>query len=457
MRARTRLFSDSSYPASRMDMVEMIGRLPLDALARSRVPDDLETVRRRADKATPRQARSSRRAIEEVWRCAEALYRSGTQPGLQLCVRRRGEVALHRSLGHARGNAPRQPAGERAVVMTPSTPVNAFSASKSVTAMLVHKLEEDGRLRLDDAVQDHIPAFGRRGKEAITIRQILTHRAGIPDLPDGGLDLDLLAQPERLLDLLCDLEPRSAPGAKPAYHAISGGFVLGEVIQRVTGGSVRDLAARTVREPLGLEWFHYGVDTADLERVARNASTGPLPPPPISWLLKRTLGTDLRELIQLSNDPRFLTAVVPSANLFTTAGDIARFYQCLLDGGELEGVRVFEEETVERALAAHGPPACDGNLILPMRYSPGFMLGSDTLSLYGWNHPRAFGHLGFSNVICWADPDRDLVVALLTTGKPVFSAHVVRLAQLIASIHDAFPPIGPRRTRKRARGASDSP
>lgn len=434
----------------------MIGRLPLEALARSRVPDELETVRRRANEATPRQARSSRRAIEEVWRCAEALYRTGTQPGLQLCIRRRGEVALHRSLGHARGNAPQELADERAVVMTPSTPVNAFSASKSATAMLLHKLEEEGRLRLDDPVQDHIPAFGRHGKEAITIRQILTHRAGIPDLPEGGLDLDLLAQPEHLLELLCDLEPRSAPGAKPAYHAISGGFVLGEVIRRVTGESVREFAARTVREPLGLEWFHYGVDAADIERVARNAYTGPVPLPPISWLLKRTLGTDLPELIELSNDPRFLTAVVPSANLFTTAGDVARFYQCLLDGGELDGVRVFAQETVARAIAGHGPPACDGNLILPMRYSPGFMLGSDTLSLYGWNHPRAFGHLGFSNVLCWADPDRDLVVALLTTGKPVISTHVVRLIQLVASIHDAFPPIGSRRARKSAGGVSVS-
>ena len=89
----------------------------------------------------------------------------------------------------------------------------------------------------------------------------------------------------------------------------------------------------------------------------------------------------------------------------------------------------------------------DLTLMMPIAYSPGFMLGNGSLSLYGWNHPRAFGHIGLSNVFCWADPDRDLVVALLTTGKPVVSLHVVRLCQLIAAIHDCFPPVARRRAR----------
>jgi len=76
---------------------------------------------------------------------------------------------------------------------------------------------------------------------------------------------------------------------------------------------------------------------------------------------------------------------------------------------------------------------------LPMRYSSGLMLGSDSLSLFGWNHPRAFGHVGLSNLFTWADPDRDLVVALLTTGKPVIGPHIVALVQLFCSIHEAFP------------------
>jgi CubicO group peptidase (beta-lactamase class C family) len=74
-----------------------------------------------------------------------------------------------------------------------------------------------------------------------------------------------------------------------------------------------------------------------------------------------------------------------------------------------------------------------------MRYSSGFMLGNEQASLYGWDHPRAFGHVGLSNLFTWADPDRDLVVALLTTGKPILGTHLVALPQLIAEIHKAFP------------------
>jgi CubicO group peptidase (beta-lactamase class C family) len=73
------------------------------------------------------------------------------------------------------------------------------------------------------------------------------------------------------------------------------------------------------------------------------------------------------------------------------------------------------------------------------------MLGNHFLSLYGWNHPQAFGHIGLSNIFSWADPERELVVALLTTGKPVLSLHVLRLAQLLAEIHDCFPQIAGRR------------
>jgi len=76
---------------------------------------------------------------------------------------------------------------------------------------------------------------------------------------------------------------------------------------------------------------------------------------------------------------------------------------------------------------------------MPIAYGNGFMLGNDSLSLFGWQHPNAFGHLGLSNVICWADPDRELAVALLTTGKPIVSLHTVRLAQLVSEIHEAFP------------------
>ena len=105
--------------------------------------------------------------------------------------------------------------------------------------------------------------------------------------------------------------------------------------------------------------------------------------------------------------------MVPSANLLTTANDVAVFYQCIMDGGSFEGTRVFEEPTVERALEApHDELVIDRMLGLPLRYGSGFMLGSDSISPYGWDRPQAFGHVGLSNLFTWADRDRDLVVAI---------------------------------------------
>jgi CubicO group peptidase (beta-lactamase class C family) len=329
--------------------------------------------------------------------------------------------------------------------MSTRTPVNLFSAAKAITAMVIHKLDEQRVVHLDDRVCEYVPGFERHGKERITLRHLVAHKAGIPNLPSEAFDLDLLERPDLLLELLCEMRPRSRPGLLLAYHAVSSGFVLAEVVKRATGQSIRDVLAKQIREPLGLEWLHYGVEHKDVHRVAQNALTGPPVLPPISTLLRGALGIELAEVVRLSNDPRFLTAIIPSANVISTARDVSSFFQCLLNGGELDGVRVFEPRTVHHAVDEQTGLEIDLTLMLPIAYSLGFMLGSRYLSLYGWNHPQAFGHLGLTNVICWADPERDLVVAILTTGKPVISLHAVRLAQLLSALHHTFPPVSGRR------------
>jgi CubicO group peptidase (beta-lactamase class C family) len=428
-----------------MDIIETIGGLDVPFLARSRVPRDLEAVTHRGDEATARQLRIPRKSLEAVWYRAEALYRTGVHPGLQLCIRHRDRVALNRSIGYARGNAPDDSPDATKLDMTTETPVNVFSAAKAVTAMVLHKLNEQGVLHLDDRVCEFIPEFARHGKKRVTIRHVLAHRAGIPNLPPESMDLDLLAHPERVLHILSDAPPRSRPGRLLAYHAVTGGFVLAEIVRRATGLSIRDVLDKEIREPLALRWLRYGVEPANLEKVALNALTGPPIPPPLSGMLTRALGAEMSEIIALSNDPRFLTGLLPSANVITTAEEMARFYQCLLNEGELDGVRVFDPRTIHHAIDEQSAWEIDLTLMMPIAYSLGFMLGNHYLSLYGWNHPRAFGHLGLSNVFCWADPDRDLVVALLTTGKPILSLHVLRLVQLISEIHLCFP-----ETRRRA-------
>ena len=140
-------------------------------------------------------------------------------------------MALNRAIGHARGNAPDDPREAPRVPIRTSTPMNLFSAAKAVTAMVIHKLDEQRQLHLEDRVCEYIPEFARHGKERITLRHVVAHRAGIPTLPHEAIDLDLLEDPDRIVGILCDLEPVSAPGRLLAYHAISGGFVLVSIVK----------------------------------------------------------------------------------------------------------------------------------------------------------------------------------------------------------------------------------
>ena len=153
------------------------------------------------------------------------------------------------------------------------------------------------------------------------------------------------------------------------------------------------------------------------------------------------MGAGVHEEVELSNQPRFLRGIVPSANIVATAEELSAFYQCLLDGGELNGVRVFDPRTVQHATSEQSYREIDLTLGLPIRYGLGPMLGDDPIGLFGPRSGHAFGHIGFTNIWSWADPERGLAVALLTSGKPVLALQVIRLFQLIFEINRAFPRI----------------
>ena len=153
--------------------------------------------------------------------------------------------------------------------------------------------------------------------------------------------------------------------------------------------------------------------------MGRDYATGAPVIPPISTLLERALGAPIDEVIEIARDRRFLTGIVPAGNTVTTANELSRFFELLRRGGELDGVRVFEPRTIRRALTEQSYREIDFTLGFPTRYSLGLMLGAKVLSLYGPDTELAFGHLGFTNVIGWADPERALSGALITSGKPV--------------------------------------
>jgi CubicO group peptidase (beta-lactamase class C family) len=397
------------------------------------------TVRNHRAETDPRHLDLDPTRVEAIWDSALRLYRSGMHPAIQLCVRHRGQVVIDRAIGHARGNAPCDPPDAPRVSATPATPFNAFSASKAVTAMLIHLLDERNLLRLDDPVCEYIPEFAVGSKQWITIRHVLIHRAGIPNPPPEMMDLDLLDDPAEIVRILCRQPQASRPGRQLAYHAITGGFILGEIARRVTGKDIRTFLDDEIRRPLGFRWLSYGVGAHEVDAVAQSCFTGAAPLPPASYMLRRALGVDYERVIEMSNDPRFLTAVIPSGNMVATANEFSRFFQLLLDGGTLDRVRVFDPRTIRRAVGEQNYFEFDFTLSVPFRYGMGFMLGADWFSLYGPDTRRAFGHLGFTNVLAWADPTRDVAAALMTNGKPLLYRELYDAWDLVRRIGLAFP------------------
>lgn len=425
-------------------LIPSIPRPPLglpDPLRRIRVPRSLESVTTIAEEASVADGGVTSDNVEAIWGAVTDWYRSGVHPALQICVRRHGHVILDRAIGHARGNGPRDDSHSERVDATPETPFCIYSTSKAITAFVIHKLCERGLLELDDPIAKYIPGYERHGKDPITVGHVLAHRSGVPNLPSHVLELDNISNRELLAEALIDAKPSMKAGARLAYHAVSGGFILGEVVHSVTGKDIRTVLAEEFLDPLGFRWTNYGVAAEDVGRVAVNYITGPPTAPPLSNLLSRALGTGLDDLVDLTNDPRFLSGIVPAANTVTTANELSRFFELMRCGGELDGVRVIETETVRNALIERSHLEVDLSLGFPTRFSYGLMLGAQLISLYGRDTQHAFGHLGFTNMLAWADPERAISVAVLNNGKPIIYPEIYRFLGTMQRITTEMPKV----------------
>lgn len=418
-------------------------RLPLvpDPMRRIRVPRDLDSVTTVGPEADPVDVGLTTDGVERIWESARSLYRSGVHPALTLCVRREGAVVLDRAIGHARGNGPKDRPDQEKVLATPDTPVCIFSATKGITATLIHLLDERNVLHVGDRVADYLPEFARNGKDGITISQVLSHRAGIPNPPKTAFDLDRIDDWEFQRELMYDAKPIHRPGKRQAYHAVSGGNLLAEVVREVTGRSIREVLAEEILDPLGFRWTSYGVAADDVDKVALSYPTGPPLVPPMSTFLTRALGVHPDEATRISNDSRFLRGVMPAANGVSTANELSRFYELLRNGGELDGVRVMDPRTLRRATAEQSHLEVDYTLGLPIGFSMGFMLGGRRASLFGPDTVGAFGHLGWVNILSWTDPARALSAAMITTGKAAFYPEMGRFLQVPMRIGREVPKV----------------
>jgi CubicO group peptidase (beta-lactamase class C family) len=409
------------------------------------VPQDLNQVIRSKDEVAAELGGMTEQQIQKIWGSVEGLYKTGNYPLITMCLRRNGEIVLNRSIGYAQGNSPEGLAAD-AKIGTPDTPVCLFSGSKLVTAMLIHMLNEQGKINLLDPISYYIPEYGVNGKRRATIFHLLSHRGGIPRI-DADVTPELLFDKEQILKQLYAAQPVSASGTHLAYHAVTAGYILGEIIERVTGQTAREFLAENIEKPMGLDYFNYGLKPEYRDDVALNYATGLHPSLGTDQYLNRVLGGGLQLAVDVTNDTRFMDTICPAGNIYTSAEQSGRFYEMLLSGGEYQGKQIMNPKTVFRSTLPTSGLSIDRTLLAPMRYALGPMLGSNPVGLFGPMTGQAFGHLGFSNILCWADPERDISVSILTTGKSVVGTHLPALAKTLYQISNNCPRI-PKNQRR---------
>ncbi|HEY2312212.1 MAG TPA: serine hydrolase domain-containing protein [Streptosporangiaceae bacterium] len=310
----------------------------------------------------------------------------------QICVIARGQVVL-----------------DQAFSCEPDGLFFLFSASKPLVALAVHVLAEREALSLDDPVARYWPAFGQRGKGGITIRHVLQHRGGLPVARTMAQDALAMTDWDASVRAIERATARYPPGRVPAYHVLSFGFILGEVVRRATGASVRDFVHAEILEPLGLRDTYLGLPS---ELWPRHV--------PVRGRGAAELATQL-----MINRRATRQAVIPAASVSATARDLARLYQALLNGGELDGARVLRPETISQATTPSSDGETDRYLRLPVRWSEGFQLGGErhaSVRLGGGPGPMgalasrsAFGHNGSYVCMGWADPARQVAVGYVTS------------------------------------------
>lgn len=400
--------------------------------------DDLFTI---TDVGDEEVAAAERSAIEAIWSSALTWYRAGAQPALQVCVRRSGRVVLNRAVGHARGAGPRDPADAEQIPVTVDTPYCCYSAGKGLAAAIVLHLADQGVWRLDDRVTDYLPEYGAHGKGRTTIDHVLTHRAGVPLLTGPKPDPRRMRESEYARTMLRELRPIYPPGTLHMYHGLTWGPLVRELVSAATGRSIRDIAADEFLNPLGFRWNNFGVDDKDVPLVAPSHVTGHAEPGLVDAAFRKAVGGTMADIIPISNMPEYLTDVVPSSNLVSTAYELSRFAEFLRRGGELDGHRVLSPSTIPNATRQRRrlrPDIATGGA--PLRWGTGFMLGAKRSPLFGDDSEHAFGNSGLTHIVTWADPSRQIAVGIVSSGKPVSGNDSAHYAALTSTINRTLQP-----------------
>lgn len=293
------------------------------------------------------------------------------------------------------------------------TIANVYSTTKGMTAICAHRLVEEGRLELDAPVARYWPEFAQGGKEEIPVRWLLCHRSGLPAVK-APLPNEALYDWTAMTDALAAQEPWWTPGTQHGYHAVTYGWLVGEVVRRITGKSLGTYFRETIAGPLGAD-VQIGLPAAEHARCAEMSMLPPPSPENNGFSLAMAILSDMEGMaarafmnpMSLAAGPNvaeWRSAEIPAANGHATARGLARVYAALANGGAVDGTHVLSPTSIGRCHAeqSQGP---DLVLQLSTRFGLGFMLTQDMDGGRFGPNPRGFGHPGAGGSIGLADPD----------------------------------------------------
>jgi CubicO group peptidase (beta-lactamase class C family) len=350
--------------------------------------------------------------VREVF---ERNFREADEIGAAVSVTLDGESVIDLWGGHV-DKARTQP-WER------DTLVNVYSTTKGMTALCAHRLVERGELDLDAPVAEYWPEFAAAGKDSLPVRYLLSHQAGLPAI-EAPLPTEALFDWDTMASAVAAQKPWWKPGEKHGYHALTFGWLVGELVRRVSGRSLGTYFREEFAKPLDLD-FHIGLDAEHDARTsplfqaveppgdAPPAAGGdPAAPDPLADFMKQLRDpktmtgaafSNPQQKPGLVNTREWRGAEIPAANGHGTARALARVYGALARGGEVDGVRILEADSIRRATEeqASGPDAVLGGF--PMRFGLGFMLRQRFMPM--GRSDGAFGHPGNGGSIGFCDPE----------------------------------------------------
>lgn len=289
--------------------------------------------------------------------------------------------------------------------------VNVFSSTKGVLALCIQHAVDKGLIELEKPVTYFWPEFGRNGKRDITLQWLLNHRSGVAALRDPVEDQALFDW-DYMVSRFAEERPWWEPGVAHGYHMLSGGWMVGEVFQRVLGCSVGDYLNQEIAPSLGIDFF-IGVPDSDLSRVVQLCGASDVPEEGRIFLFDRILKdrggvlskalTNPQSLMTSSNSDEWKRMKLPSATGFGNARSLATLY-----GAAVAENSFLSDEAIKRCSHVESE-GVDRVLETPTRFGPGFLLQQlgDPETAFG-RGLKAFGHPGSGGSLGFADPERGI-------------------------------------------------